>query len=150
MSWLIDRPSPVPSPAGFVVKNGLNIFALTSSEDAGAVVPDPDLDRITEVAGRRGERRRAAHLGARGLAPGRGVEAVRDEVQEHARDLLRVHLGLPGLRVEMLLERDVEAGFLGPSAVVGEVQALLDERVDAGKAPLAGALARVEEHVLDD
>src|SRR4051794_34867474 len=31
MSWLIDRPSPVPSPAGLVVKNGLNIFALTSS-----------------------------------------------------------------------------------------------------------------------
>src|SRR4051812_22684864 len=26
MSWLIDRPSPVPWPAGLVVKNGLNIF----------------------------------------------------------------------------------------------------------------------------
>src|SRR4029077_13211892 len=23
MSWLMDSPSPVPSPAGFVVKNGL-------------------------------------------------------------------------------------------------------------------------------
>ena len=30
MSWLIDRPSPVPSPEGLVVKNGLNIFSLTS------------------------------------------------------------------------------------------------------------------------
>ncbi len=30
MSWLIDRPSPVPSPAGLVVKNGLNILSLTS------------------------------------------------------------------------------------------------------------------------
>src|SRR5262249_6319020 len=30
MSWLIDSPSPVPSPAGFVVKNGLKIFSLTS------------------------------------------------------------------------------------------------------------------------
>src|SRR3954447_24057845 len=29
MSWLIDRPSPVPSPGGLVVKKGLNIFALT-------------------------------------------------------------------------------------------------------------------------
>src|SRR5450631_1828101 len=27
----MDRPSPVPSPTGFVVKNGLNIFSLTSS-----------------------------------------------------------------------------------------------------------------------
>src|SRR6185295_4923392 len=31
MSWLIDRPSPVPSPAGLVVKKGLNIFTFTSS-----------------------------------------------------------------------------------------------------------------------
>src|SRR5436309_697836 len=30
MSWLIDSPSPVPSPAGLVVKNGLNIFSFTS------------------------------------------------------------------------------------------------------------------------
>src|SRR5258708_11209147 len=30
MSWLIERPRPVPSPAGFVVKKGLNIFSFTS------------------------------------------------------------------------------------------------------------------------
>src|SRR6202043_4075796 len=30
ISWLSERPSPVPSPAGFVVKNGLNICSLTS------------------------------------------------------------------------------------------------------------------------
>src|SRR5262249_45161376 len=30
MSWLIDSPSPVPSPAGFVVKNGLKIFSWMS------------------------------------------------------------------------------------------------------------------------
>src|SRR5262252_7245882 len=30
MSWLMERPSPVPSPAGLVVKNGLNIFSFTS------------------------------------------------------------------------------------------------------------------------
>ena len=30
MSWLIDSPSPVPSPAGFVVKNGLKILSLMS------------------------------------------------------------------------------------------------------------------------
>ncbi len=30
MSWLSDRPRPVPSPAGLVVKNGLNIFSFTS------------------------------------------------------------------------------------------------------------------------
>jgi hypothetical protein len=30
MSWLIERPSPVPSPAGLVVKKGLNISSFTS------------------------------------------------------------------------------------------------------------------------
>src|SRR6516162_5259338 len=32
ISCVIDRPSPVPSPVGLVVKKGLNIFALTSGE----------------------------------------------------------------------------------------------------------------------
>src|SRR4029077_13836140 len=30
ISWLMDRPRPVPSPAGLVVKKGLNIFSFTS------------------------------------------------------------------------------------------------------------------------
>src|SRR3954471_7347474 len=30
MSWLRESPRPVPSPAGFVVKKGSNIFSLTS------------------------------------------------------------------------------------------------------------------------
>src|SRR4029453_7676956 len=30
MSWLMERPRPVPSPVGLVVKNGLNIFCFTS------------------------------------------------------------------------------------------------------------------------
>src|SRR6476469_9631377 len=30
MSWLIDRPRPVPSPGGLVVKHGSNILSLTS------------------------------------------------------------------------------------------------------------------------
>ena len=28
----MDRPSPVPSPVGFVVKNGLNSFSFTSGD----------------------------------------------------------------------------------------------------------------------
>jgi hypothetical protein len=30
MSCVMDRPRPVPTPAGFVVKKGLNIFSFTS------------------------------------------------------------------------------------------------------------------------
>jgi len=32
MSCVIERPRPVPSPAGLVVKNGLNIFSCTATE----------------------------------------------------------------------------------------------------------------------
>src|SRR5262249_31111183 len=54
MSWLIDTPSPVPSPTGLVVKKGLNIFSFTS---AGIPVPlsrmrisTPRLPRVLVVA----------------------------------------------------------------------------------------------------
>jgi len=43
MSWLIDRPSPVPSPEGLVVKNGLKIFSFDPFWDAGPVVANADL-----------------------------------------------------------------------------------------------------------
>src|SRR5262249_38738114 len=33
LSWLMERPRPVPSPAGFVVKKGLNIFSFTSDSE---------------------------------------------------------------------------------------------------------------------
>jgi hypothetical protein len=32
ISWLMESPRPVPSPAGLVVKKGLNSFSLTSGE----------------------------------------------------------------------------------------------------------------------
>ena len=40
--------------------------------------------------------------------------------------------------------------LLGPGAVIGEVEALFDECVDIDRPVLAGALTRVQEHVLDD
>ena len=48
------------------------------------------------------------------------------------------------------MQRDVEAGFLRPRAVIGEVEALLDDRVDVGGPVLARSLARMQQHVLDD
>jgi len=44
MSQAIDRPSPVPSPVGFVVTKGWNNLS------AGAVVAHPHFDRVTEIA----------------------------------------------------------------------------------------------------
>src|SRR5262245_30955855 len=48
----MERPRPVPSPAGFVVKNGLNIFSFTSGWNTGAVVANPDFHTIAKTFGR--------------------------------------------------------------------------------------------------
>jgi hypothetical protein len=42
MSKLSDSPRPVPSPAGFVVKNGLKIFPHFR-QNPGAVIAEADL-----------------------------------------------------------------------------------------------------------
>ena len=65
MSWLMESPSPVPSPAGLVVKNGLNILSLTSGGMPVPLSRDPDLNAIAEISGRRDYRR--LEIGAVGL-----------------------------------------------------------------------------------
>ena len=149
MSWLIDRPSPVPSPAGLVVKKGLNIFSFTSG---GMPVPlsrmriSTELPRSCVVASSVGSKppRRSPPCA------GRGIEAVRDQVEQRARDLLRKQHGLAGAGVESTLQRDVEAGLLGTRAVIGQIEAFLHQRIDICGALLARSLARMQQHVLDD
>ena len=55
-----------------------------------------------------------------------------------------------GLRCEVALQRDVEVLILGAGAVIGEVQRLLDQRIDVGLLPVARAAARMRQHALDD
>ena len=57
---------------------------------------------------------------------------------------------LAGGRVERALQRDVEALLLGARAVIGEVEAFLDQGVDVDELMLARSLPRMQQHVLDD
>ena len=50
MSWLMERPSPVPSPAGLVVKNGFEHLLLNVRLNTGVVVADHDLHAVAEGA----------------------------------------------------------------------------------------------------
>src|SRR3954469_10399071 len=131
-------------------KEGVEHLGLDLVRDADAVVADPDLDLAAEASGRGHERRLEARVAVLRLPFRRRVEPVRDQVQENPRDLLRIEIGLPGLRIEVLRERDVEAGLLRPGAMVGEVHALLDDGVEVRRPPLPGSLARMQQHVLDD
>ena len=141
----------MPSPAGLVVKKGLNIFSFTSGRNSGAVVTDADLDAVTEAlrSGREGRL-----IGGRSISlPScfslcRGIETVGDQVQEgRFYDLLREKIDLSGLRDLLISSKgDVELPLLRARPVIGEIEALLDERVDvwpgdARRSPPAHATA---------
>ena len=49
-----------------------------------------------------------------------------------------------------MFHHDIEILFLSPRAVIGEIQALLDEGVDIHRPALPGGLARMQQHVFDD
>ena len=96
----MDRPSPVPSPAGLVVKKGLNNLVLDIGWNARAVVPYSDFDPISETFGPSNKSRFKAVAAKLRLALGSCVEAVRDQVEEDPSDLLGKYVHLAGGRVE--------------------------------------------------
>ena len=57
MSWLIDRPSPVPSPGRLGGEEGIEHLLLHFQRDAGAVVADPDFHLVAEAFRGRAQRR---------------------------------------------------------------------------------------------
>ena len=128
MSWLSERPRPGPFAGRLGREERIEHLLLHLGRNAGAVVADPDFDAVAEVLGR-GRKRRlvAAAVGFR-FALGRGVEAVGNQVEQHAGDLLREQIDLAGGRIERPLQGDVEALLFGARAVIGEIEALLDER----------------------
>src|SRR5262249_16849673 len=71
-------------------------------------------------------------------------------IQQNARDLLRKTVHLAGGGVQRPLKRDVEPLLLGPSAMIGETDRFLDNGVDIDRPVFAGALPRVQQHLLDD
>src|SRR5262245_53804656 len=126
----MERPMPVPSPAGFVVKNGLNIFSFTSGWNTGAVVANPDFHTIAKTFGRGSKGWHVVSAVRFRLAFGRCIEAVRDQIQKRPRDVLREDIGLAGGQIKRPLQRDIEALFLGPRPVPGEIEAFLDNGID--------------------
>ena len=55
-----------------------------------------------------------------------------------------------GGRIKGPLHIDLEALLLGAGTMIGEIEALLDERVDVDQPMFARSFARVQQHILDD
>ena len=64
------------------------------------------------------------------------IEAVGNQVQQCPSDFLRIKVARTSLGVKVLLERYAEARFFRSGTVVGEVQALPDQRVNVGGSTL--------------
>jgi hypothetical protein len=52
--------------------------------------------------------------------------------------------------IKRLFHHDIKILFLSPRAMIGEIEAILDETVDIHRPALPGALARMQQHVFDD
>jgi hypothetical protein len=85
--------------------------------DAGAVVANPDFDRVAKLPGGGAEDRLEARVACVDLAPGRGIDAVGNQVQQGPDDLLGIQLDRSRLGIEIVFERDVEARLLRPCDV---------------------------------
>src|SRR3954447_18701667 len=150
ISWLIESPSPVPSPGGFVVKKGSNILDLMLP---GIPVPLSRMristlwPRFRVLSTRVGRKFASSPFP---FAIGRCVKAVRNQIEQNARDLLRVNIRLTCFWIENLFQFHVEIWLFRPSAVIGKVEGLLDKRIDGRTPVIARSLARMQQHVLDN
>src|SRR5262245_50073646 len=67
--------------------------------DTGAVVANPNLHFVAEIPGGGKKHRLIVALHFRAALSG-GMEAIRDQVQQHTRDLLRIEVNLTGIRIK--------------------------------------------------
>ena len=103
----------MPSPVGLVVKNGWNSLSRISAGMPVAVVADPDLDRVAEVAGRHLEDRLKTGFLITSGALGGGVETVSEQVETDAGDVLGHQFDWGDALAEIALQGDVEASDPG-------------------------------------
>src|SRR5215471_12427218 len=114
-----------------------------------AIVAHPDLDASVEPAGRHLQCRAVSSV-ALATALASGIEAVADEVEKHASELLRHDVDGGEIEVEVALQCDVKVRILRTGSVIGEVEGLLDERVQICSLPIVAAATRVLQHASDD
>src|ERR1700677_1603987 len=96
MSWLIELGC----------KERVEHLFLYFTRDSGAVVADADFHAVAKIFGRGTERRLEIWVTILRLALSRGIESVREQVEEGAGDFLRKQLYSPSAGVEVTLKRD--------------------------------------------
>ena len=131
----MDRPRPVPFPAGLVVKKGSKILPRSSS-----LMPDPVVRDGEAHGGPAGGPGAHPHGAAAGLDR---VGGVGDQVDDHLQDLIAHRLDAGQVAGVVALQRGV--GTL--QHVLAERQRLIEHLVDGDLLHLAARRAGVADQV---
>src|SRR5215813_11871937 len=144
-----DRQAEPSSFAGrFGREKWLEQLVAKFGPDADAVVAHADLYHLAEIARR--HLQPEARLAGMAAAFVGGIEAVSEQVEQDAGDILRHELNGGRVGVQFSLQSNVEILILGARTMIGEVQRLLHQRVYVGLLPIAAGAARMGQHALDD
>ena len=139
MPWLIESPSPVPSPSGLVVKNGSNTCAASASD-----MPGPSSATSTATPSSQRRARTTTRAGPAGA--GDRLGRVVDEIDEDLLDLVGVDVG------HRQVGLDLEAGLhpVRHEIVPEQQEGGVEQRLQRGGAPLVLLLPREAQQVLHD
>jgi len=120
-------------------KERLKQLVFDLGRNADAIVAHLDLDRIAEIPRRYLQRRLEFGVAVLPLALVGGIEAIADQVETDAGDVLGDKLDRSDRVGEISLQCDVEARILGAGTVIGEVQGILDQAVEIDAPTFAAA-----------
>ena len=139
MPWLMERPSPVPSPSGLVVKNGSNTWAASASDMPG---PSSAMSTATPSSQRRA---RTTTVPGRPAARDR-LRRVVDEIDEDLLDLV----GIDVRHRQVGLDLQARLDPVGHEIVPQQQERRVEQRLEGGGPPLVLLLPGEAEEVLHD
>jgi hypothetical protein len=119
-----------PFSGRFGRKEWIEYPFLHFRQNPGAIVANADLYPVAEVSGRGLDGGLVAVAIGLPFSLGRGIESVRDQVQENPRNVLWKNIGLAGSRIKRPLQCYGKALLLGTRSVIGTIKTFLDQGID--------------------
>src|ERR1051325_9840500 len=146
-----DRQSQASSFSGRLGREEwLKELVLHVSRDADPVVACTYFDGITQIARGHLQGRLEFRIAPLLLSLGGGIEAVAEQIQADAGDVLWDEFNRGNGCIEITFESYIEALILSAATVVSEVQRLINEGVEINATTLAGATPGMLQHAADD